>query len=226
MAPAIAAAIIGAGATIGSSALSAYNSYQDRKDARNARDKANEQIDEWQKEAEQILKEYNAGRTTLSSPDTVTKYTQMRDSYDPSNYSYGVERFDKSTYSVDDYLNPQKDAILEDVAKAVQHTAAGSGLGRSSGAFKAMNRAAVEKSEQLYDKAYERMAAERDFDYGEWTNYINQVQKKLDTEKQDYKDQLEMLRGDIEFDQSGTDAATQSRLSLLQSLAQSRAQLV
>lgn len=226
MVPAIAAAIIGGAAALGSAGISAYNSYQERKDARNARNKAEDQISAWQSEAEAILDEYNNGRTRLSSAGDVEAYKSLRDNYDPNKYVLEPEKFDKSVYSVEDYLNPQKDAILEDVAKAVQHTAAGYGLGRSSGAFKAMNRAAVEKSEQLYNDAYNRMKDERSFDYGAYTDYINQQQKKLDAQRQGYLDQMGLLKNDITFDQSGMDAATQSRLSLLQSMAQSRAQLV
>ncbi len=225
MLPAIAAAVV-AGSALGSSILSAQNAKKEREAAEARREEAGKQIDSWQAEAQKILDEQDRNAISLSNPTDVATYKSLRKSYDPSRYILNPTEFDKSTYSVEDYLNPQKDAILADVAKAVQHTAAGNGMGRSSGTVKAMTRAAVEKSDALYDKAYERMYKERGFDYGLYTDYINQQQNRLDAMNRAYKDEMEMLRNDIEFDQSQTDAATQNRLSLLQSIAQTKAQLV
>lgn len=209
-----------------SAGINAYSAYQDRKAAQQRRDQANKQISAWQAEANRILNEQANNTVKLSSADGVKRYQQMRDSYDPTAYTLDAKPFDKSVYSVEDYLNPNRDAILADVAKTTQHTAAGAGLGHSSGALEAITRNIMEKDESLYDKAYEHMKDERSFDYGAYTDYINQQQKKLDSMQQGYKDQLEMLRGDIQFDQQNTDAIIQNRLALGNSIAQSRAQLV
>ena len=150
----------------------------------------------------------------------------MRASYDPTKYAPEFEQFDKSQYNVEDYLNPQREAILQDVAKGMQHTAAGAGLGHSSGAFSAIARAQVEKDESLYDKAYERMLGERNFDYGAYTDYINQQQQRLDRLQQGELAQMEQMREDILFDQQQKDAQLANRLGLGNALMQSRAQLI
>lgn len=209
-----------------SAGINAYSASQERKAANRRRNQANQQISAWQQQAEQILNEQAANTVKLSSADSARKYQQMRDSYNPSSYVVDAQPFDKSVYSVEDYLNPQREAILADVAKATQHTAASAGLGHSSGTLESITQNVLDKDESLYDKAYEHMKDERSFDYGAYTDYINQQQKKLDSMQQGYKDQLELLRGDIQFDQQNTDAITANRLSLGNSIAQSRAQLV
>ena len=219
-------AIAGAVGGLASAAIGAYGAAQERKAANRRREQANQQISAWQQQAEKILAESEAGRTRLSDADTLNRYKAMRDSYDPTAFTVEPEKFDKSVYNVEDYLNPNRDAIIADVAKTTQHTAAGAGLGHSSGAYEAIVQGVLDKDESLYDKAYDRMKDERSCDYGMYTDYINQQQKKLDSMQQGYRTQLDMLRGDIQFDQQQTDATLQNRLSLGNAIAQSRAQLV
>ena len=226
MAPVVAAAIIGAGASLASSASSLYGASQERAAAQRAKDNANRQISAWEQRANQILQESAANATKLSGSGDVAKYRQMRDSYDPSKYVVDAQPFDKSVYSVEDYLNPNREAIMADIRKGADSTAAGAGLGHSSGALEAYISAALAKDEELYKEARAEMKDERSFDYGLYTDYINQQQKKLDTINQGYRTQLDTLRGDIQFDQQQTDATVQNRLSLGNAIAQSRAQLV
>lgn len=219
-------AIAGAVGGIASAAIGAYGAAQERKAAQRRRDQANQQISAWQQQAERILAESEAGRTRLTDADAASRYKELRDSYDPSAFTLEPEKFDKSAYSVEDYINPNRDAILADVAKATQHTAAGAGLGHSSGALEAITKNVLEKDENLLREARQEMKDERSFDYGMYTDYINQQQKKLDSMQQGYRTQLETLRGDIAFDQQQTDATLQNRLSLGNAIAQSRAKLV
>ena len=226
MAPVVAAAIIGAGASLASSASSLYGASQERAAAQRAKDNANRQISAWEQRANQILQESAANATKLSGSGDVAKYRQMRDSYDPSKYVVDAQPFDKSVYSVEDYLNPNREAIMADIRKGTESTAAGAGLGHSSGALEAYISAALAKDEELYKEARAEMKDERSFDYGLYTDYINQQQKKLDSMQQGYLSQMQNVRNDIQFDQQQMDAMTQNRLSLGNSIANSRAQLV
>lgn len=219
-------ALAGALGGIVSGAIGAYGAAKEREAANRRRATANAQISDWQRQAEQILAASENSRVQLSGPDSVQKYKTLRESYDPSAYVYEPEKFDKSQYRVEDYLNPNRDAILADVAKTAQHTAAGAGLGHSSGALEAITKNVIDKDEQLLKDARAEMVSERGFDYGAYTDYINQQQKKLDSMQQGYRTQLEALRGDITFDQQQTDATLQNRLALGNAIAQSRAQLV
>jgi hypothetical protein len=237
MAAPVIAAGIGALASIGSAAFSASQarkeSERQAKQAERelaareaAKKKAGEYISSWETEASKILDEAEANGIQLSSPGGIEAYRQMRASYDPARYAPEFERFDKSQYNVEDYLNPQREAILKDVAAGIQHTASGAGLGHSSGAISAISRGIVDKDESLYDKAYERMLGERNFDYGAYTDYINQQQQRLDRLQQGELSQMEQMRGDIMFDQQQQDARLANRLGLGNALMQSRAQLI
>jgi hypothetical protein len=84
----------------------------------------------------------------------------------------------------------------------------------------------LDKDESLYDKAYERMLGERSFDYGAYTDYINQKQNQLNALQQGVQTQMASLRGDIQFDQQQQDALLANRLNLGNALAQTRASLV
>lgn len=235
-APVVAAAIAG-GAALTKAGIDAYQNYKEAQrqskqaqkelEAREAaKKKAGEYISSWETEAGKILDEAEANGIQLSSPGDIEAYRQMRSSYDPTRYAPEFERFDKSQYNVEDYLNPQREAILQDVAAGIQHTAAGAGLGHSSGAISAITRGIVDKDESLYDKAYERMLGERNFDYGAYTDYINQQQQRLDRLQQGELAQMEQMRGDILFDQQQRDAQLANRLGLGNALMQSRAQLI
>lgn len=195
-----------------------------RQEAR--RERATKQINSWESEANKILEDAMANNIQLSSPEDVEAYQALKAGYNPSDYVYDFDPFDKSSYNVEDYLNPARDQIIADLQKSVQNTAAGAGLGHSSGALEAINQATLSKSEELYDKAYDRINTERNFDYGAYTNYINQQQQRLNTLQQGVLGQMGTLRGDITFDQQQQDAYLANKLNLGNSLAQTRASLV
>ena len=220
----------------------------DRYNANQSKKKANKQLNAWNDEAtglldkanNQAIVDYNNlvnNTMKLSDGKTLANYKNMVNNYNPEDYIYNTEKFDKSNYNVEDYLNPNKDAIISDVMKNIQHTAAGAGLGHSSGAAQAMVDAGIEKSEQLQNDAYNRMINERNFDYGAYTDFINQQQNQLNLMNQMRQNQMNQMRGDLEFDQNNINNQyqmkqqmnqnnTDSRLSLGNSIANSRATLV
>lgn len=226
MAPEVASALIGGAGSLIGSGIDAYNAYKERKAAEKRRKEANRQLTTWEADANRILDEAMRNNVSLSTPNEVESYQRMKSSYDPSEYVYDFEPFEKDIYNVEDYLNPQREAILADVAKGVQHTAAGAGLGHSSGALEAITQGIVNKDEELYDKAWDRMNTERNFDYGAYTDFINQKQQQLQNIQSGILNQMNLMRGDIQFDQQQQDALTANRLNLGNTIAQTRAQLV
>ena len=84
----------------------------------------------------------------------------------------------------------------------------------------------INKDEELYNQAREQMNTERSFDYGAYTDFINQKQKQLDTLQSGALQRMGMLRGDIQFDQEQQDALLANRLNLGNAVMQARAQLV
>lgn len=202
--------------------------------------RANAGIDQWNKQAGGMLDQYDLDvanamgkMVNMSNPGNLYEYQQMRDSMNPSDYIYNFDRFDSSKYNVDDYVNQNKDAILSDVGKAFQSTAAGAGLGHSSGTATGILNAQMDKSEQLMNDAYNRMNSDKMFDYSEYQNYITNMQNKLNTQLQIDQMKMNNLRGDIQFDQNQNMQQLQmkqdqlnNRLGLGNSIAQSKAALV
>ena len=226
MVPEVAAALIGGAGSLIGSGIDAYNAYKERKEATKRRKEANRQLSSWESQANAILDAAMQGNTKLTDTGDVERYRRMRSSYDPNKYVYDFKPFDKDIYHVEDYLNPQREAILADVAKGVQHTAAGAGLGHSSGALEAITQGIVNKDEELYDKAWDRLNTERNFDYGAYTDFINQKQQQLQNIQSGILNQMNLMRGDIQFDQQQQDALLANRLNLGNTIAQTRAQLV
>ena len=220
------AAAISGGAGLVGDIIGAYGASQERKAAERRRKQANQQINSWESQAQAILNEAMNNNVSLSSEGDLDTYQALKRSYDPSKYIYDFEPFDKSNYHVEDYLNPQREAILSDVAKRVQHTAAGAGLGHSSGTVEAIAEGLINKDEELYNQAREQMNTERSFDYGAYTDFINQKQKQLDTLQSGVLQRMGLLRGDIQFDQEQQDALLANRLNLGNAVMQTRAQLV
>lgn len=241
-------AIIGAAAALGSAAMSANAqsnanaeqnkltreqlnqqmalANQERADKFASINQANRAIDDWNASAQQILNNAMQGQQRFSSPSDMEAYQALKSGYNPGDYVYDFDRFDSSRYNVDDYLNPNKDRILSDVAKASQATAAGTGMGRSSGAAQAINQSIVDKSEALYNDARNQMNQDKSFDYNAYSNYINQMQNKLNTLQSGNLNQMNMLKGDLQLDQNMTDQNVQNQLSLGNSIANSKAQLL
>ena len=195
-------------------------------DAKNARQSASNSIDNWNTDANILLNNYEVNQQKFSNDGDLEKYQQLKDSYDPNDYVYDFDEFDTSKYNVEDYLNADKDSILADIAKASQATAAGSALGHSAGAQAIANKAVASKSEELLNNAYERMNTEKNFDYTAYNNYIQNMQNKLNTLNSGVQTQMNNLKSDLQFDQEQEAQNVQNRLSLGNSVAQSKASLV
>lgn len=198
------------------------------KQRRRAIDAANSELNNWKASAESILKKNYDNRTILTGDDDVKNYKNLRDNYDPSQFVLPEEligSFDKSKYRVEEYLNPNKDAILNDIGKSVQHTAAGSALGHSSGTLSSIVAQQMAKDEELYKDARSAMESDRNFDYGMYTDYIKQQQERLNAMQSGVTNKISMLGGDIKFDQQNEDNYTSNRLNLGNTIAQSKANL-
>ena len=215
----------GSGSALGGTAslvTGLLNAYQTNK----ARKNANKAIDKWESEASNMLDEAEANQLKLSSADDLSTYQQLKNELANTDYTYDFDQFDTSKYNVEDYVNENKDKILADVGKGVMSTAAGSGLGHSSGTLANIINAQTDKSEELYNNAYERMNTDKNFDYTAYQNYITNMQNKLNTQMQQTQNKLSTLSGDLKFDQETANNNLENRLSLGNSITQSKASLV
>jgi hypothetical protein len=185
MDPLTAGALISGGAQIiGSGIQSIFGS-----DAQEEELKAKKEAAERLKQMGQITDaEYNAlisqidqyyqNRPTLGNQQDINAYRQALAQYNPEEYAAEVGDFDK-TYNKEDYLNPYYGNIIADTANQIQHTAAGAGLGRGTGAALNIAKGTAEKSDELYRTAMQEMNQDRSFDYQKFQDAITNQQNRL-----------------------------------------------
>lgn len=143
-----------------------------------------------------MLDAYKAEHESVATPEMYAKYRNIVESYDPSKYTYD---FDKFAYDKDvaDYVNPYYDKIIQDTAKQLQHTAAGAGLGRGTGAATSIAQGVAQKDDELYKTALGQYNTDRAQAYREYADYITNMQNKLNNLAAGTEKQAQMLGGAI-----------------------------
>lgn len=124
------------------------------------------------------IDQYYQNRPTLGNQQDINAYRQALAQYNPEEYAAEVGDFDK-TYDKEDYLNPYYGNIIADTANQIQHTAAGAGLGRGTGAALNIAKGTAEKSDELYRTAMQEMNQDRSFDYQKFQDSIVNQQNRL-----------------------------------------------
>ena len=112
----------------------------------------------------------------------------------------------------EDFVNPYYAQIIGDTANQIQHTAAGAGLGRGTGAALNIAQGVANKSDALYRTAMNDYNNDRNFAYKQYTDAINNNYKRLEALKSNRADTLS-LQGDLAKDYYNTqDQAMADRL--------------
>jgi lipopolysaccharide export LptBFGC system permease protein LptF len=185
MAPLIAAAIIGAGATLASSGISAYSNYKSQEAEREAREKAANELKkqgaitdaQYNQLINQINQYYNT-RGSLGTQQDVNAYKQAIAGYNPEDYAADVGEFNYGK-SVEDFTNPYYAQIIGQTRDALQHSAAGAGLGRGTGAALGIAQGVASKSDELYNTALNQYNQDRQFEYQKYADAIRNNQNRL-----------------------------------------------
>lgn len=185
MAPLVAAAIIGAGASLAGSGIQAYSNYKAQEAQLDAKKEAAKQLrnqgvitDNEYNEVLNQIETYYKERGSIGNQNDVNEYREAIAKYNPKDYAYqpGEFNFDKTK---EDYLNPYYGRIIGDTANQIQHTAAGAGLGRGTGAALNIAKGTAEKSDELYRTAMQDYQNERDFEYKKYADAIKNNQNYL-----------------------------------------------
>lgn len=165
------------------------------------------------------LDAYYKQRGGLGNSQDVTKYRQAIEGYDPDSFVYTPGQFNAADYGVgsrEDYINPYYDQIIGDTAAQVQHTAAGAGLGRGSGAARAIATEVAQKNNELWKEANQEYKDERTFAYNQYADYIKNMQNALDARRAATDTKVSM-QGNLANDYySVMDSAQSDRLKALQ----------
>ena len=142
-----------------------------RRAARDAIDKAIREYGKDSAVVKNLLDKYYSGDYSLGTKDDVYTYRNELSTYNPRDYIYNdYEDFDKDSYNLQDYYDANRGNQINAAANAVQAAAAGAAIAN----------AVVNKNSELGDEAYDRMTADRTFDYSLWKDRINLNQQQLD----------------------------------------------
>lgn len=162
---------------------------------------------------------YYNQRGSLGTAQDAAKYKQAIEGYDPDSFVYTPGQFNAADYGVgsrEDYINPYYDQIIGDTAAQVQHTAAGAGIGRGSGAAQAIATEVAQKNNELWKEANQEYKDERNFAYNQYSDYIQNMQNALNAKRAATDTKLTM-QGNLANDYYNVmDSAQSDRLKALQ----------
>lgn len=211
--------LIGAGAAlagnIGGAAISGYYA-----------DKANErEMEARQKAADRLLQQgqitnsqynaligqisdYYANRGSLGTMNDVNAYKAAIQNYNPEDYAAEVGDFNYGK-TVEDFTNPYYAQIIGQTRDQLQHTAAGAGLGRGTGAALNIAQGVASKSDELYNTAMNQYNQDRSFEYQKYADAIRNNQNRLNALRAANETKIGM-QGDLAQDYYGTQDARQA----------------
>ena len=208
--------------------FSAYEQEQDEEKKRKILQNAADEYGLSMSQIKQELAQWYKDNPSIGTSEDVETYKQLVSDYDPNEFVYDYEDFDNN-YNVNDYYAPNRSAVIQATTDAAQATAAGSGVGRGTGAVNNIATAVADKSTELANNAQNAMNQDRQFAYQIWNANIQNGQNRLNQLKSAYSTQLD-LYGNLASDyqnwnqqkqQTMTDLATQeANNKLTLSLAQ------
>ena len=124
------------------------------------------------------INQYYNNRGSLGSQSDVNAYKQAIAGYNPNYYVATDPGFNYSK-TKDDFVNPYYAAIIGETANAIQHTAAGAGLGRGTGAALNIAQGVASKADELYRSAMQDFQNDRNFEYQQYSDAIRNNQNRL-----------------------------------------------
>lgn len=188
--------------------VSAYNAYKEREAAEKARREKRQAVEQAARQAgatydemERLLREYDEGRISLVDDPMVEQYKTLISSYAPQTYEFGKfsDQYDKT---IEDFLNPEAEKIANLAGLETQAQLAGSGAAKGTGALAGMGYSRWKAAEQLYKDAQQALKEDRSQAYTEYGDFIDRMQKKLDTVSQGQLEKAKLLGGAVQNEQT------------------------
>lgn len=189
-------------------AVNAINAAEERDEARRARQDRARAVEQGRQMAmhdydtlESMLSDYDQSRIRLADDNTVKDLKQLMYSYDPQVYDFGKFE-DTYTKTIDDFLNPEADKIANLAGLKTQADLASRGAAKGTGGLAGLGYSRWQAAEQLYKDAQQAMKDDRAQAYTEYGDYIDRMQKKLDTLNQGKLNKINMLSGAVTNEQT------------------------
>jgi len=194
--------------------VSAWNAYEEREAEEKARREKRAAVEKAAREAgatydqiAQILRDYDQGRIRLTTEASETEdplvrqYKELISTYKPQTYDFG-EFAPTYTKTVEDFLNPEAEKIANLAGLETQAQLAGQGAAKGTGALAGMGYSRWKAAEDLYKDAQEQLRLDRSQAYTEYGDYIDRMQKKLDTLNKGQLDRASLLGGAVQSEQT------------------------
>lgn len=182
--------------------FSAYEQEQDEKKKQQILERAAQQLNTTTSQLKEAVTQWYKDNPSIGSQADIDKYRKLIGDYNPYEFVYGedtdgdgiadsVGEFDYDK-SVEDFYAPNRQAIIDKTADAVQHTAAGAGIGRGTGAANMIATNVADKNEELYRDALNAMNQDRQFAYNLWNSKANMGMQRLNQLKSAKDTQLSL----------------------------------
>lgn len=186
-------------------AVNAINAAEERDEARRARQDRARAVEQGRQMAmhdydtlEGMLSDYDQSRIRLADENTVNELKQLMSSYEPQAYDFDEFSYGKT---IDDFLNPEADKIANLAGLKTQADLASRGAAKGTGGLAGIGYSRWQAAEQLYKDAQQAMKDDRAQAYTEYGDYIDRMQKKLDTLNQGKINKINMLSGAVTNEQ-------------------------
>lgn len=204
-----------AGGSLGLAAglFSAWEEAEDEKRKQDILRQAAQQLNTSTENLKALADKYYAENPSTGRKQDVTKYRELIDTYDPNEFVYDAPEFEDK-FDVNDYYVPNKQAIIDKTADAIQARAAGQGVGRGTGAANAIATGVAEKNEELYKDALAARNADRQFAYSLWQANIQNAQNRLKSLQEGRNTQMSLYGNMAEDYQNWQNAKFQNQLDL------------
>lgn len=184
-------AVIGGGVGLLAGAFQAWSNTEDERKRQRILDQAAQELHMSQANLEQMFNQYYAEHNSVGTQQDAEQYHNLVDNYDPNEFVYDFDEFNYDK-DVDDFYAPNKQAIIDKTSDQLQHTAAGAGIGRGTGAANQIATGVAEKNESLYKDALNAMNQDRQFAYQIWNSNIQNQQNRLNQLKNVRDTQISM----------------------------------
>ena len=204
-----------AGGSLGLAAglFSAWEEAEDEKRKQDILRQAAQQLNTSTENLKALAKKYYDENPSTGRKDDVTKYRELIDAYDPNEFVYDAPEFEDK-FDVNDYYAPNKQAIIDKTADAIQARAAGQGVGRGTGAANAIATGVAEKNEELYKDALAARNADRQFAYSLWQANIQNAQNRLKSLQEGKNTQMSLYGNMAEDYQNWQNSKFQTQMDL------------
>lgn len=208
-----AGAAIGGGIGLISGLFTAWKQEEDEERKAEILEKAKQMLGSNYTQLKNMVDQYYAENPGIGRKEDIQSYRDLVGNYDPNEFVYDAPEFEDK-YNVDDYYAPNKQAIIDKTADAIQHRAAGQGIGRGTGAANAIATGVAEKNEDLYKDALAARNADRNFAYSLWQQNIQNAQNRLKSLQEGKNTQMSLYGNLAEDYQNWQQGKMQSQLDL------------